>query len=88
MRQGRPARTAQTVAFARAIESQRPREERLFEDPFRLGTSDAETLEVNCRSVRMLRTPGGREYWRRFDYSDSPEFREFVESEFGELPER
>ena len=34
VREGRPAGTAQTVAFARAIESQRPREERLFEDPY------------------------------------------------------
>ncbi len=34
MREGRPAGTAQTVAFARAIESQRPPEERLFEDRY------------------------------------------------------
>lgn len=34
MREGRAAKTAQTVAFARAIETQRPRAERLFEDPY------------------------------------------------------
>lgn len=34
MREGRPSRTAQTVALARAIETVRPREERLFADPY------------------------------------------------------
>jgi len=34
VREGKPSSTAQTVAFARAIESQRPREQRLFEDPY------------------------------------------------------
>ena len=34
MKEGQPSRTAQTVAFARAIESLRPCEERLFEDPY------------------------------------------------------
>lgn len=34
MKEGQPSRTAQTVAFARAIESLRLREERLFEDPY------------------------------------------------------
>jgi methyltransferase (TIGR00027 family) len=34
MKEGEPSQTAQTVAFARAIESLQPREKALFEDPY------------------------------------------------------
>ena len=54
MREGQPSRTAQTVAFARAIESLRPRERRLFEDPYAarfLGTDGLWMLWLLRRTV-------------------------------------
>lgn len=46
MREGQPSRTAQTVAFARAIESLQPREQRLFEDPYATRFLDGDGLWV------------------------------------------
>jgi methyltransferase (TIGR00027 family) len=51
MREGQPSRTAQTVAFARAIESLRARESRLFEDPYAARFLDRDGLWM----LRLLR---------------------------------
>ncbi len=51
MKEGQPSRTAQTVAFARAIESLRPRGKRLFEDPYAPRFLDRDGLWM----LRLLR---------------------------------
>lgn len=58
MKEGQAARTAQTVAFARAIESQRPAEERLFEDAYARRFLDADGLWV----LSLLRRPFARRF--------------------------
>jgi O-methyltransferase involved in polyketide biosynthesis len=51
MREGEPSRTAQAVAFARAIEGLQPRESRLFEDPYATRFLDRDGLWM----LRLLR---------------------------------
>jgi len=54
---------------------------------YRLGITDRETFMANGVSVlRLLRAPGGREYWRRHSSDFSPPFQEFIGSELKEGP--
>ncbi len=58
MKQGQAATTAKTVAFARAIETIRPSEERLFEDPYAVRFLEADDLWF----LERLRKAGMRRF--------------------------
>ena len=54
---------------------------------FQLGIQNREDFESTSSSVRrLLRTPGGREYWRTFGSNTTPAFKEFVETEIYSEP--
>ena len=47
-----------------------------------LGINTREDFESTTSAVRgLLKTPGGREYWRGFGANTTPAFRDYVETE-------
>ena len=49
---------------------------------FELGINDRGDFEATTSVVRMLlKTPGGREYWRTFGSNTTPAFMNYVETE-------
>lgn len=50
-------------------------------DEVRLGVASRDALPRRARNLRSLDTPGGREFWKRFNDRYPDEFREFVERE-------
>lgn len=49
----------------------------------RRGVSD-DTYDRTSATIRLLRTPGGRDYWEYFGRDTSPEFQDHVEQAFRE----
>lgn len=52
---------------------------------YRLGITDREVFSAHSSSaLRLLRTPGGKDYWRHHRSDFSLQFQEFVQCERGE----
>ena len=50
-----------------------------------LGVADEENVYANSKStLRMLQTPGGRDYWRKYSSDFGEKFQQFVNEEIGE----
>ena len=50
-------------------------------DEVRLGVASRDALSRRLRNLGALNTPGGREFWKRFNDRYPDEFREFIERE-------